>query len=387
VFVSFGRPAGSPELPTKLGELKGIEQLLPGPIRAIDAAEEIMILTRRDTELRAGIVVGNGDRQLHAPYIFQLVDAGGPRTTSPVWVAYGRFFDDETALGMAVMTQDPPRDDGQEGSYRMWLARSSGDQAELTAGYTGQSTESPTVLVCEGCGVAAVDLGDDHIDELVTFGPTPEDRDPLPADDCGWVQDDCRGVLSVHEAVDEQNAQGFERVACYPTTFSFSDARKSPTVRRPIVRDIDRDGRKDVALTAVRETADCIDPVSGVLIFWNDPSAELVQQWATGQASVTWIASPAGDEAADIALLNADDDRELELAVLTRSGARLLQLVDDRQFQAFDEGEPLQDPVNDQPVPGGDVIVAGDLDGDGVEDLVIGGYGSYVVLKGQTVRP
>lgn len=367
VLVSYGQAAGSPELPAKFGELQGIEQILTGPIRANDAAEEILILTRREQGLRAGIVVGSGDRKLHAPYIFQLQQPGGsPRITRPLWVAYGQFFGDGTGLGFAAMTQDPPDPNtpDEEGSYRVWLARSSGsDQADLYAGYTGNSTPTPTELTCNGCVVAAVDLDDDQLDELVTFGPGPDGEDP--------------GTLSLYEPVAQPNALGFDWRGDHPTDLAFADARASSTVRRPVVRDIDRDGRQDVVMTAGSE----------VVIFWNVPTGDLVQQWASAHAAVTRIETPSDDPATDVTVLNTDHDRELELAVLSKSGVRLLQALSSREFETLTEVDPLTDQQSGDPVAGGDVIAAGDLDGDGVEDLVIGDYGSYRVLRGREWRP
>ncbi len=131
------------------------------------------------------------------------------------------------------------------------------------------------------------------------------------------------------------------------------------------VADVDGSGAPDVLVL-----------FEGSLQWWKDPQP--------GKAAPADALSPllVGEEVWAVTPIDVDAQTDLELAVLTPAGVAVLE------FDAV--GDPLPSPVIPLPlVPApGDrrALIAGDIDGDGIDDLVLA-LGEGIWLYPTELRP
>jgi hypothetical protein len=358
-YVAFGAVAGKPEPPRAVGNLKRVRSVVTGRLEGGDATDDLLILAKpAQKKLGLAVIGGNAHRQLHAPFIFSKAETAVTASASVVeWALYGMFSDEWDHGGMAVLTVDNPY---LPAGWRLWQVASD-DDATLAPGRAGKSKDDPSPLDFKDCQVGVIDLQDDWIDEVVIF---------------------CDEELSIFNAA----AGGFigaEKVTTTHTVLPNDVFETGEMVDRPTVRDVDGDGLLDVAL---------LDRDRNIVIYWNDGSGSL----GTGAGGETVVASPVPDEpldaesvmTLDFAFINADGDEALELLVLNwTDGVRLLEIdADTLAVQTIEAGTDL--PFDEEDIwVFGDVVTAGDFDGDGVDDIALGDYFTYGVLRGGRVRP
>jgi len=92
---------------------------------------------------------------------------------------------------------------------------------------------------------------------------------------------------------------------------------------------------------------------------------------------MTIVPNPAGQAAIDFALVNTGAAVP-DIALLTSVGVSLAR------FTGRAPPPPGAPVVH---LAGGNLVAAGDVDGDGVADLVVAGEAGFVVFHGQAVRP
>lgn len=129
--------------------------------------------------------------------------------------------------------------------------------------------------------------------------------------------------------------------------------------------DINADGRQDIIVLAD---------------FPDGRKVQVFRNLGTGSldlGQVVSVALPAGLEPLGFAPINVDADPELEIAVLTSKGVYVSKL--DAQGTSFLPPTRLPD------VSGGSAITAGDVTGDGVDDVIIVGDGVLQIFAGVPV--
>ncbi|MBW2459357.1 MAG: hypothetical protein JRI68_32995, partial [Deltaproteobacteria bacterium] len=358
LYVSFGAVAGRAEDPVTVGNLRRVRGVVTGRLEGGDGTDDILVGAHpKANDVGVAVIGGNANRQLHAPFLFRK-EFGGVENLIPTTVEFalhGTFDSAWEHGGMAVLTSDDPWLDG---GWRLWRVES-GESAALTPERTGKSDDLPSPFDFAGCQPAAVDLDADEVDEVVVF---------------------CNEELSIFEAV----ADGFElehTVSTSHTVLPNDVFWTGDLVDGPTVRDVNADGLHDVALLA--ENRD-------IVLYFNDGSGSLGE----GAGGVTVVPSLTGEVdyvpqfTLDFTFVNADSDPELELVLSNWvDGVKILDFDAATQAYPAIQDAPTITLVEDDWWLGGEVIAAGDIDGDGVEDIAIGGYDDYTVLRGGRVRP
>jgi hypothetical protein len=278
-----------------------------------------------------------------APYYFPELAAEGEidKDIHVTQVARGAFAG---ATSVAAVTTHLPLEASAPES--LWLLD--------TSATASAASPTPRSIDCHGCALATIDVEDDGQDELAALGD---------------------GSIAIYRA---ETDLGFGEPLVIPTAFDFRDpeAGQAGRMPRPVVADLDGDGRLDVlAMTS---------------------AGELVAAWGTGGAGAEMFkiqklldrACGAADPTScstlpSFAVLQADKDPLPEVAVVAPDFLHLYAIRADRALhetpaelagESFRRPPQLSDYV---------AVVAGDFDGDGVDDLAIAGASSsFTVLRG-----
>jgi len=356
--VLFGRPFVAPEGPVRMGKLDRVQQIIAGqsveyPL-SFDAVTDLAVVSQREGATTPTVLLfaGSTSRQLQSPHF--LSRAPLDIIEYPALLATGQF-DGEAPDDLAVIAREYGATSA-DGDYRLWWVSVSGE-AELTSSEAHSADLPPAYLTAEALGagatLGAVDLDGDGVDELVSFvpavlpGPAYEARLLVARSKRGadwvWAVDDAAPV--------PEHFVGF----------------------RMGIGDVDDDGRRDVAVLFYEADASI-----ALTIFWNDGSGALDPSRATTVTAPFDPADPTQpDEPIAFALLDVDDDTAQEIVLLSTSRAYLVDV--DPASRALGPAQPLDS------LPGGTSIAAGDIDGDGVDDVVIAGAGAVEVRRGVPV--
>ncbi len=360
LYVSFGAVAGSADDPVTVGNLRGVRGVVTGRLEGGDGTDDILVGAQpKDSDVGVAVIGGNANRQLHAPFLFRKGFAGLDSLipTTVEFALHGAFDAAWGHKGMAVLTTDDPWLDN---GWRLWRVESN-EGAALTAERTDESDEPSSPLDFTGCQPAALDLDADVVDEVVVF--CNDQLHIFRADDSGFDGDD--------DPVDTGHT-------VLPNDLFWT----GDLVDGPTVRDVNADGLPDVAL---------FDENRNIVLYFNDGSGSLGE----GAGGVTVIASLAGDDYSsplatlDFTFVNADSDPELELVTCNWSEDAVKILDFDpatQSYETIEAGAAILLLEEDWWLAG-EVIVAGDIDGDGVEDIALGSYDDFTVLRGGRVRP
>ena len=356
--VLYGKPLSPPDAPVQMGRLDVLAQVVPirfgqfpaGP----DGFADLAVVTLRGEPALPSILVlaGSADRLLVSPF---LLDLGATSLATPVSVVAGRF-DDSGHEGLLALTVrfEGSGDFDESGAY--WLLTE--DEASFSANKQ-QNVALPEAFTADlhtqGLSdVLALDLDADGIDEAVALAPESPGPDALGAASRLFVVLRATGSGGVPWTIDAPVSAAAER----PYNLHAGTA------------DVDQNGTDDLYVVYVGA-----DLRSEIVVYWNDGTGTL-----SPGASAVLPAAIADEATGDldeyaygVAFTNLDADPQLEAVVSSYTGTYRADLdVETRAFSA---------PLTVKSLPAGPVVAAGDVDGDGLGDLVLGDGASLCLYR------
>jgi len=401
--VAFGEPFSTPVATAHFGRFDhGIEQMLPMylPFDGVDSSLELGVVALHPsasdsakTDAAVSILQGNSERLLQAA---KIISDRPEDASADDWLAATRYETARSFVGsfdvkassidksadLAVIAFSPKKELSNKPSLLLGTV-----EGDVRASFAPVSKEanlpeldaSPVArLLIEGVVVKDLVKGN-TVDELVLS---------LPVKTSGLLGS------SLYRAM--PNGTGWELTELH---------KAEPSVVYVGLRaaDIDRDELVDIAAMRVTfESPDDANPTYEPVIFWGEGSGGLQAPVAPDLAKVK-LCSPmrpflpvslavleTGVSPEDIAaarVLNPDiredddaiEDHAREIVVVDPFGA--YRITVEPKTRVFSAPDCLKD------VPGGNVVVAADITGDGVEDLVVAAPGSTYLVKGLTRRP
>jgi hypothetical protein len=402
--VAFGQPFGAPGSPVSIGQLGTVTDILAlDMVRfGVDAIKDMLVVTAekdKDDKIVESIAVfaGSSDRQLQSPLRLNL----DKDTDSVVFsVVVGQFDGEDGHPDLAAIGQDGFNSANPvlQSGNRMWLVPVTGD-AQIETTKPASSEPLPDGFQIRDGLIAAVNLdsaqGDDELIMLAAYsGPNPE---PIPTK---------FGALGIARATVVGDRKVFVlQGSLQPTRLGWLSAMTGGSydnmtgnkteggnpgedVPPPVgseemignaggqIRVVDVDGDKlmDVIATGLYADMQSAEPTPQRLIavFRNTGSGTLDVNDAFE------IASPSTELIQGFAFMQADTDPELEIVILTRHEAWMVQLDL--------KGKKLGEKKNLTTVKGGFDALVSDYDGDGIQDLVVVGEGGLFYHAGLAVR-
>lgn len=358
--IAYGQAFGAPLPAVDIGAFHGIHQMTSACYDAGDATEEIGVVAQSEAGDSESITVliGSPDRMPTSAfglYQLQQTATGATEIAGTPWaVTTGRFTDHSAtdAVALATDTQcDKPADCPQ----RLWLFASTDDglgmpspSAPLPAGPAPIQLADQSGAISLSLHLAAADLDGDGLDEVLLMAPQ--------------ASDGATGLWSAKPPRDGSSWSGAPALSLLSQT---QLAMVRDTV--PVVSDFDGDAKPDLAVILQGSGARPL-----VAVAWNDGAGGL------DLASARHVYSPEGVPRA-IASLRTGAENEHALVVLTDAAVWLMRRSESspRDFTSA--------PVDG--IGGGVALAVGDINGDGLDDIVIATGESVRVHLGKAVTP
>jgi hypothetical protein len=346
LLVAFGTPFALPAEPVAVAQLAGPEQLTSYEGDGIGnlAASGKQIISGVSTGT-VTILNGSGDRIPFAPYtLSDFASTGSVQSVNAIGLAAGKFRlkDQPDVLAVAIT---------KVGQAELWLApaiENPGSTAEHLAELDPAFNPAVVGSVDFSADIASshADLDRDGLDEAVFAMPAGTARDRCGILIAGTVASASSSpVIAAHDPVllDEP----------------------CPDPQLTAV-DVDGDQYPDLALLTGSDAL----ANRQLVVLWNDKNGG----FSAGNAAVVVSAGESPRSFAVLpALAAAMPPRRLSFAYVTKNAARLIEVSSTpREFEG---------PRTLASLAGGTGIVAADVNGDGVVDIVLAASGKLSVLK------
>jgi hypothetical protein len=353
LHIAFGDARGIPGAPADLGDIGHVSRLLPAQLIQApfpeDSVTDFVVTTTTATSSGYYAFPGSTDRQVQAPlYLFDTCDAAGATSLGvPRYAAIGRFqapqdANDKTADVAVVYRQTT----ANGYAYALWSIHPGGStvSADVCAAKVG-----PGAITGPGSDdlvMLPVDLDHDGVDELIIL---PRGSSQL------FVAGIKAGQWTV-EAVD----LGAPYLGVTTADLGARPAGKT--------------AGQDLILWSEE----------GVRVLWNDGALPLDPARSSPlKLGALPCPRPGGGTAAvgaptGVTALNLDADGERELVITTATDTLVVNLVDPTGKRRLDVPTCATEAFGG----GGDAITSGDVDGDGVDDVVVARPGGILVFKG-----
>ncbi len=410
LFVAFGRATGAPELPVSMGEVLNLRQIVSGNLSSFanDAASDIVLLSgipatydamgtkEPGKSWKVGLSQGNGYRQLQAPLLFFGKDTIRVDAT-PLATAIGLFDGDTSSspapvphadIAAVIQSFKPKVPMMGEPPFCMlqaslWMLPATGDAAIEPPAVGGKplmiSTTDPALpdnflpvrRLVETVPINIV--GESTQSLLITF-PT---------------YDGCKPNLAELGAHGKLLLARFDAGGQPALTTLIESVGKNKFLVRLRVGDIDGDGIPDIAALQTE-----LDVSIGQVV-----ATEVVV--LIGKVDGTFgapLAVPIVGIPVDLALVNADGERDLELVVVSADAnpvdlsAQLVVIDWDKSEESATmpfktllprgAGDNPTDNIGALVLDRPTALAGGDFDGDGVDDIAVAIAGGIRVFKG-----
>ena len=393
LVVLWGQAAGAPVRSTALTTMPSIKQLevTHSSLRP-DSIEDLIVVGSVTDESgrrprRAAVFFGDTGRQMLAP--LELGNAV-PEVT-PRRLSVAPMDGDENAHADVVVLSS--RDE----QNAIWLFPSVGE-AEVTGPETWRYAELSPDLAGEAALLVSGDLEGDGLTEQVIVGTSRRAEEGFP----GLLQlarvEDGEWVVGPAQVLSERFWFAPDAdTSVEPWAYLLDPSGNTSTCGRSQAVLAEVDGQPGLDLVALGMVPDSVHLVlHRIVVVPGDGAGGLdasrslqLESFVPPEPSNVERPAPGTVEPRAFALLNADSDAELEIALLDDEGVFIAELdleeralVEPRLVGQFD----FHAAPRDCTASSGGALVAGDIDSDGVDDLVVGGLDSLVTLRGRPTR-
>lgn len=343
--IAFGRAFGPPDPPQGVGQFASVVQQVAFPHSDVTTVADIAVVSHPTGDPSTTLVAfleGSGDRQPLA--LYQLTVPGTPLQATPLAIAPAAFLGsgktDLISLGANA-----------DASFSFWLAPA------LGGARFGRPVPSPP-LPKEFHPIFVNSQGEAHLAILLAAGDI--DESPLPE----VVAAAPFGAAEATSAIVVGKAAGGTPASVAVGPPITGAERVSPTGQLEFA-DIDGDGRLDAVLLTGGAGA------HKLFVAWNEGGGKFDPKAAVLQVD------DGGEPAQGFALVATNAGGLRRVAYVTRKAVVLAKI------DGASRSVVARDTIG--AVTSATGIAAGDVDGDGVQDLAVADDGNVIVLRGAPV--